>query len=176
MMNLFGTSGKLVDATTIDECNGFGTHALSGTSRVHGGVATTANYDVLALEHRSVIALATTCTHKVDTSQVFVGRHHADEVFARDVHKARKTCARTNEDAIEAHFVNLVVRDCLANNYIGHEVYAHVAKSIDFGFDNAIGQTEFGNTILEHTANVVECLENGNLIAELCHIGSESQA
>ena len=176
VMHLFGTGWKLVDATTIDERNGFGTHTLGGTSRVHGCVATATNDYVLALEHRSVIALATTCTHKVDASQVFVGRHHADEVLTRDVHKARKTCTRTYEDAIEAHLVNLVVRNGLADNHIGHEVDTHIAERIDLGFDHAVGQTELWDTILEYTTDVVECLEDGNLVAELCHIGSESKA
>ena len=128
---------------------------------------------MLALEHRSVEALSATCTHEVDASEILVRRHHTDSILAWDVHEARQTCTRTYEDTVEAHLVELIVAHSLAHDDIWLEIDAHLAHDVDLCIDHAVWQTELRDTILQHATNLVECLEDCNIVAQLDHIGSK---
>ena len=55
------------------------------------------------------------------------------------------------------------------------ELHAHLAEIVYLNIDNLIGQTEFGNTILQHSANFVKCLEYMYVKAVLGHFASETQ-
>ena len=49
----------------------------------------------------------------------------------------------------------------------------HLAEVLNLYVNDSVWQTELWNTILEHTANLVKCLEYINVIALLDHIACE---
>ena len=58
----------------------------------------------------------------------------------------------------------------------GHEFHAHATQAVDFVVDDAIGQTELGNAILEHAAYLVQSLKHGDTESPLGHVASKRQS
>ena len=50
----------------------------------------------------------------------------------------------------------------------------HLSEVLNLYIDNLVGQTELGDTILQHTTNLVQCLEYVNIVALLNHIASKA--
>ena len=63
-----------------------------------------------------------------------------------------------------------------AHNDIGLEVDAHLSQILDFNVYNLVGQTELGNAVFQHTANLMQGLEDIDVVAFLHHIASEAQS
>ena len=55
------------------------------------------------------------------------------------------------------------------------ELYAEGTQTVDLFIDDGVRQTELGNTVLEHTANLVQCLEDMYLVAVLGGIAGKCQ-
>ena len=171
MAHLFETGGHLLFATAIYQDDSLGAHALGRTGRVHGCVAATDDGDGLAGQHRSVAAASS--AHQVDARQVFVARHHTIQVLAGDVHEAREAGTRADKYALEAHLVQVVVGDGLAHEAVFDKLHTHLAQAVNLVVDDAVGQTELGDAILEHATNLVQCLKHSHIIAALDHVASK---
>ena len=53
------------------------------------------------------------------------------------------------------------------------EAYTHIAKAVQFGLDHTVGQAKFRDAVLEHTANLVQCLEHIHFEAALRHFAGK---
>ena len=51
-----------------------------------------------------------------------------------------------------------------------------MGKVLDFDIHDLVGQTEFGNTVFQYTADFVQCFEYGNIVAVFRHIPCKRQA
>ena len=65
--------------------------------------------------------------------------------------------------------------ECLADDDVGLEVYAHLAQVFYLHVDNLVGQAEFGYAILQHTANLMKGLEDVDVVAQLGHVACKAQ-
>ena len=72
--------------------------------------------------------------------------------------------------------MELIIAHCLAHDDIWLEVDAHLTHDVDLCIDHAVRQTELWNTILQYTTDLVKCLEDCNIVAELDHIGSKCES
>ncbi len=50
----------------------------------------------------------------------------------------------------------------------------HLGEVLDFHIYDLVRQTELGDTILQHTTDLVQSLEHVNVVALLHHIASEA--
>ena len=69
--------------------------------------------------------------------------------------------------------MEVIVGDGLAHEAVFHKFNAHLAQTVYLEVDDGVGQTELGDAILEHAANLVECLKDGDIVAALDHIASK---
>ena len=76
-----------------------------------------------------------------------------------------QSCAAAYEDTLEVLRLKVVNGDRLAHDDIGLEVYAHLAQVVNLHIDNLVRQTEFGNAIFQHSAYLVQGLEDMNVVA-----------
>ena len=116
------------------------------------------------------------CIHKVHTCQIFVRRHDVQSILALNTHEVRQSGTRTNEYSLEAFCLKLVGGDCLADDTVGGEYYAHLLQILYLYVNDAVWQTELWNTIFQHTANLVQCLEYMYLVALLHHVTGKAQS
>ena len=114
--------------------------------------------------------------HQVDASQIFVRRHDVDSIFARYVHEVGQTGAATDEDTLKSLSFKFFDRDCFTNDDIRLEVYAHLGEIVYFHVDYLVGQSEFGYAILQHTAYLVQCLEDIHVVSHFHHIAGKAQS
>jgi len=175
MFHLLQACGHLFFTTAINDHGTFGTQAASSTDRVHCCIATTDDSHFLTLQDRR-IAIRIGSIHQIDTCQVFVGRHHPDQVLSRNIHKVRKPGAAGSEDSFETIRMQIVITDCLADNTVCHELHTHLAQPFNFYIHNLIRQAEFGNTVFQHTTDFVQSFEHRHVIATLCHITGKRKA
>ena len=70
-------------------------------------------------------------------------------------------------------FLKLVHGDRLAHDNVGLEVYAHLAKVLNFHVNDSVRETEFRNTVLQYAADFVQSLKYIDVITLLGHIASE---
>ena len=114
--------------------------------------------------------------HQVDAGEIFVRRHDVDGVLSRDAHEVGKTSTRTHKDTLEPIILQLLNGDGLAHDAVGNEVYAHLLQILYLYINNTVGETELRDTIFQYTTNLMQCLEDMHLIAQLSHIAGETQS
>ena len=103
--------------------------------------------------------------HQVGPGQVFVGREDADQVFPRDVHKARQTGADPDIDGIVALFFEQFVQgDGAPHHGIALDLDAQPLQEVDLLGHDLLGQTEFGNSVNQHAARLVKGFHDGDLV------------
>ena len=66
--------------------------------------------------------------------------------------------------------------DGLADDDVGLEVNTHLGEVVNLHVDNLIWQAELRNTILQHTADLVQSLEDVHIVTLLYHIASERKS
>ena len=71
--------------------------------------------------------------------------------------------------------MQIVVADRLTYDAVRDELHAHLSQSVDLHLHDAIRQTELGNAVLQHTADLVKRLKDGHVIAALGHVASKRQ-
>ena len=174
VLHLLQTCRHLNLRTTINECY-LSTQTLGCTTRVHSGVTTTHNEYALSWVQRGISSRISSI-HQVHTGQILVRRHDIDAVLTRDIHEVRQTSARANEDTLEALSLQLFNADGLAHDDVSLEMNTHLGEVLDLHIHNLIRQTELGDTILQHTTDLVQCFKYINIITLLHHIASEAQS
>ena len=94
------------------------------------------------------------------------------------MHKHRQACARTDKHRIIALFVEKVVyRDRLSDNRVGLNLHAELFNIFDFMRNHRVfRQSEFRNAVDQHTARLVECLKNLDLIAEFSEVARTGES
>ena len=98
----------------------------------------------------------------------------ADEVFARDVQKHRKTCARAEIHGVKL-FAQFVEIYRFADDGVEFHLDAEFFEVFDFFFDDFFRQTEFRNTVNQHAARFVEGFVNGDVHTRICKVARQSQ-
>ena len=83
-----------------------------------------------------------------------------------------QTCAGADEHCLELLVVKqLVDGDRLADNSVGDDLDAHCLEVFDLdGDDLVLGETEFGDTVNENAARLVEGFKNGDVVAHLAEV------
>ena len=94
------------------------------------------------------------------------------------MHEHRQACARTDKYRIVALFVEKVVyRDRLSDNRVGLNLHAEFFDIFDFMRNHRVlRQSEFRDTVDQHTARLVERLKNLDLIAELSEVAGTGES
>ena len=174
MLYLFKTGRHLCLGTAVDKSH-VSTQALSRAAGVHSRVTTTDDHHLLTNINRS-IGIGVSRIHEVDAGEVFVARHHVDVVLTRDVHEVGQSGSRTYKYTAEALILQVLHGDRLAHDAVGLEMNTHLAQVVDLHVYDAVGQSEFGNTIFQHAANFVERLEDIDLVAFLHHVAGKTQS
>ena len=116
------------------------------------------------------------CIHEVYTSQIFIARHDIQRVLARNVHEIRQSRTRTNKDSLETFGFQFGYTDSFTYDNICLEVYTHLAKIVNLCLYDTVGQTEFGYTIFQHTANLMQSFEHINVKTILCHVTGKAKS
>ena len=146
------------------------THTLCASCRIHGNVTAADNSDCLAVADGGII-FGQICLHQIDSCQVFICGINADQCFAGDTHEGGQACACADKDSIKAHIVDDFINGKhLADNHICHNLYAQSSQLINFLLHDCLGQTEFGNTVNQYAACLMEGFEHGYFVALLCQI------
>ena len=69
----------------------------------------------------------------------------------------------------------MIIRNCLTNNTVLDKFHTHLFKVANFNINNIVRQTEFRNTIFQHTTNLVKCFKHSHIITQFSHIASKRQ-
>ena len=175
MVNLLDTRGQLDLRTAIDDrC--LSTQTLCRTHRVHCHVTATDNHRTTTCIDRCVV-LSVVGVHQVRARQELIGRNHTIQILALDAHKARQTRTRADKHRIIALLIEQRIdRNGATRDGIGLEHNAQTTQRVDLTcHDTLLGQTELGNTINQHTAHLVQSLENTHFVAQFGQVARTSQ-
>ena len=71
--------------------------------------------------------------------------------------------------------VQILHADGLAHDAVGNEFHAHFLQVLNLHIHDSIRQAELWNTIFQYTANLVQCLEDGDVETLLRHIACKTQ-
>ena len=176
MVLLFKTCGHFGLAAAIDDVDLFRAHTLRAARRVHRDVAAADDGSRLGVQDRGVV-LFLVRLHEVDTGEVFIRGANALEGLARNVHEHRKACAGADEDGLKAELLKqLVDREHLADDHVGHDRDALRLELFDFVCDDRLRQTELGDTVDQNAACGVERFEDRDLVALLGKLGRAGKA
>ena len=150
--------------TTVDDMH-LGAETQGSTRGIHSHVAATDHGDFLADIVRGLIAFLIG-EQQVVTRQELVGRNHAAEVLARHVHHHREASARADKHSLKAFaFHQLVDGDGAADDHVFLKLGAQLTHTIHlFLHDGVLRQTERRNAIHQHTAQLVQGLEDGDVV------------
>ena len=85
--------------------------------------------------------------HKVDTSEILIGRHDIYGILTWDIHEIGQSRTRTYKDTFKAHRLKFLNRYGLADDTVCLEMYTHFLEVVNLNVNNTIGQTELWNTI-----------------------------
>ena len=174
MVQLLQTGGHFRFTTAIDDVNVFRAETLCAAGGVHCHIAAADNGYGLGDDDRRV-AFAGVGLHQVDAGQIFIGGHDALESLALDVHEHGQACAGADKNGLVAHFKQLVHRQNLADDHIGHDLNAHGLQLFDLVGNDGLGQTEFGNAVDQNAAGGVQRLEDRDGIALLGKLAGAGQ-
>ena len=175
MMHLFDTRRHLFLRAAIDDHCVLGAQTFGRTYGIHGCVTAADDGYVLAVQDRRV-GRGIAGVHEVDARQVFVARKHTVQVLAQDIHEARQTGSRANENTLETLLLQFPDTNRLADDCVSMELYAERTQTVYLDIHDAVGQTELRNTVFEHTAYLMQRLKHMHLVAVLGHIAGKGQA
>ena len=114
--------------------------------------------------------------HEVHAGQIFVAGEHARSVFSFDAHEVRQSRTGSDEDAAIALRFQFVHRDGLTHDAVRDKFHALRFQTVDFSVHHRAGQTEFGNTVAQHTARGVKCFKDRDGISPSCHFSGEGKS
>ena len=175
VVDFFSSCGHLFSSSSVDYVHLSAAYSLSGTRRIHCDVARTDNGYGFSAIHRSN-CLFLVRLHKIYSRQEFVCRRYAVEVFALDVHKHRKSRARTYKYSVVL-FSEFVKRNGFTDYGIESEFHSQSLEFVYFScYYVVFGKSEFGDTVYEHAARFVESLEYRNLKSLLSAVSSTSES
>ena len=63
--------------------------------------------------------------------------------------------------------------DGLAHDDVSLEMDTHLSQIFYLHINNLVGQAELGNTVLQYTANFVQCLKDINIVPFLHHVAGK---
>ena len=175
MFYFLDTCRHFLFRTTIDNDSALCTKTFGSTNRVHRCITTTDYCYVFTESYRSV-RIFTGSVHQINASEVFVGRHDIDGILSRDIHKVRQPGTGSHKYSFETFSFQVLYADCFSYDTVFDEVNTHLAKVLDFYVYNLVGQTEFWNTIFQHTTNLMQCFEYSYIISIFSHISGKCQS
>ena len=114
--------------------------------------------------------------HEVDAGQVFVAGEDAVEVLSGDIHEARQTGSGTDEDTLEALLFEFFDGDGLADDGVCMELYTEGAQAVDLFVHDSVRQTELGDAVFEHTADLMQRLEDMHFVTVFGGIAGKCQS
>ena len=175
MLDFLHTRRHLLLATAVDNHRVLSAETFSRADSIHGGVATTDNRYVLTIE-QGCVGRRIGSVHEVHAGEVFVTGEHTVQVLSGDIHESRQSGSRADEDTFEALLLQLLDRDCLADDGIGMELHAERTQAVNLFIDDGVRETELRNTILEHPAYLMQRFEDVYLVAVFGGIACEGQS
>src|SRR5436190_2120720 len=172
VMDLLDARRRLGGAAPVDAVHLLGADAKRDAHRVHRGVAGADDGDAPAGLQRRVVAREVTAVHQVAARQPFVRREDAIERLAGDPHEARVARAGADEDGVKAHLAeHLLEGEQAPDERVALEPDAEARELPDLDVDDAVGQAEVGDAVLQDAAGLVERLVHEDLAAGLGHVG-----
>ena len=177
MLHFLGTGGKLGLAAAVYDVDLLGAQALGSAHSVHSNVAAAYHHNAFARVYRRVVVRVVSA-HQVIARQELIGRIDAVEVLAGDAHETRQTGARADEDGVEALLVHQRVDgDGASGHHVGLYLHAKTLHGLHLGGHHALlGQSELRNAVYQHTANLVQRLENLHLIPGASQVAGTGQS
>ena len=108
--------------------------------------------------------------------QIVDGEVAVAEAFALDAEAARTPDARTDEDGVVPVGKKRVERQKAANRAVGTDADAELAQLFLIAVENAQRQTEVGNAVAHHAADLVHALEDRHVVALLRELDGDGDA
>ena len=137
-----------------------------GAGGVHRGVAAADHHHLLAPANRQrrlmVFAMA---LHQVHPGEELVGAHHVEQMLTGHVHEPRQAGSRADEDVCEPGVLQFGEGGGLADHEIGDERATQRLDLAHHVVDQRIRQPELRDAITQHTAQLVESLEDRHRMA-----------
>ena len=161
--DFFNTRRHFIACTAVNYVYFFRTKTQCHTGSIHSNVSAANDTYFFCLVNRRCRVSSIVTFHKVCAGKIFVRTEYADKVFTRNVHKFRKTCARTYKGGVKALFrKQLVKRISPSYKEVTLKINAHFLKVINFFLNNRLWKTEFRNTVHHNAAGFMECLKHSN--------------
>ena len=155
---------KLFFRAAVDDVHFLGSEPLGAARCVHGDISAADNGHFFALFDRRC-RFGQVGLHQVDPRQILVGGVDTLEVFARNFHKHRQSCARSDEHRFVAVLVEeFVDGDRPADDHVRPHFDSEFDERIDFFLHDILGKTEFGNAVYEHATGRMEGFEHGDRV------------
>jgi len=114
--------------------------------------------------------------HEVGPGQVLVGREHAHQVLARDLHELGQARANAKIHGVEALLKEFVHGHGAAHDHVAFQTYALSLQAGHLGADDVLGQPEFRDAVDEHAAGFVKSLEEADFMAFEGQVAGHGQA
>ncbi len=110
--------------------------------------------------------------HQVHPGQELVRAVDTDEVLAGHAQKSGETGTGSDEHRVETFLVEQVVDGvCHADHCVRNELHAEIGELCDFELDDVVGESVFGDSVPEHTSELVECFEHRDVVSETSAVG-----
>ncbi len=174
MLDLLDAGRHLLLRASVDDHRLLGSQPSGGTHGIHGSVASTDHCYLLTHIYRGV-ALRIGSLHQVDTGEVLVARHDADQVLTRYVHEVGKTRTASHEDSPVALLPEIFLGDGFSNNAVGLEFHTHLTESFNLDVDDIIGKAKLRNAVTQHPSQLMQCFKDCHVVAELHHFTGKGQ-
>ena len=175
-MNFFSSCRKFLHASTIDYIYLLGSHSLGASCCVHCYVTAAYDCDSVTVHDRSVI-FRQISLHEVDSCEVLVRWAYADQVFSRNVHEWRQSCACSDEYWFEALFLHeLVNGDCSAHNCVSYKLYALCFQFGNFSSYDFLRKSELRNSVNQYASCLVESFKYCYLVSLVNKISCACQS
>ncbi len=143
---------------------------------VHRHISSAHNSDFLSRCDRSIVGIIVGF-HQITSCQILVRREHLIGILSRDSHEHRKSGSRSDEYGLKPFILHeLVDRRGFADHNVCLELYAEFFHLLDLFRNNPLlRETELRNSVYEHTAKLMQCLEYCHIVSHLCKIACAGQ-
>ena len=175
--DLLDAGGRLRLGAAVDAADRRRAEALRDAQAVHRGVAGADDRDALAEGDRRVLEREDVPAHEVHAGEELVRRVDLARVLAGDADERRGARADAEEHRVEALLLDeLRDGEGLADDLVGLDLHALVGELLHLAVDDLAREAEGRDAVLEHAADHVERLVDGDVRAELHEVGGGGEA
>ena len=174
VMYLLAPCGHLVARPAVDDRHLLRAQSERRARRVHRHVARAYDYYVMRALYGSG-GIFIHRFHEVYAGKEFVGGAYSVQPFAFYIHEHRQPRARAEEYIIVVLF-KVVESESLTDDDVGLYAHSEFFKCVYLRLDYRFREPEFGYSVNEHAAGLVEGFEYGDVESRFGEIGAAAQS